>query len=99
MKAMRYFIDSSGVKVPEMSIHVDNYQGNNIILFINRKSGAFALDVTQGKERLNLADRNTTEVFDVSDDSYLIIDLLDALKNVHADVTALTSRYLKGSTK
>ena len=95
MKGMRYMINLKDGKIPEMAIHVENYQSKNVILFMNQKDGAFALELAQGKSRLDLVDKETTEVFDASNDNYLIIDLLDAIKNVHGDTVALMKRYFK----
>ena len=93
MKAMRYMINLKEGTIPEMSIYVENYHNKGVFIFVNQISGAFAVDAPTGKKRLELVDKTSTQVFDISADNYLVLDLLDALANVHTDVVSLMSRY------
>lgn len=99
MNGMRYMITLKDGKIPEMAFHVENYHKHNLILFFNEINGAFALPLEEGKSRLELVDKSTTETFDASNDSYLIVDLLDALQHVKLDSTSLMKRYFKTNFK
>lgn len=95
MRAMRYMIVLKEGIIPELSIFIENHNNKAMFVFINQIVGSFMMDVKTGKERLKLIDKASAEVFDVSVDNYLILDLLDALENVHQDTVALMKRYFK----
>lgn len=90
-----YTINLKEEKVLEIAVYVENYQKKNVFLFMNQRDGSFALNEMLGKGRLELIDKDSASVFDISTDSYLIHDLLDALGHVHSDTVALMKRYFK----
>jgi hypothetical protein len=85
------YLNQDGIK--EISIFISDYHKESFFIFLNEKNGSFRLSVESGKKRLENINKESTNVFEIESDVFLVYDLIDTMTTVNFDTQSLLKKY------